>query len=210
MKRIALIANRNNILSFLFESSRKNSFEIVHFRNKSEVPLKNFDMVVDEIEIDFINSPKDAIARVKQAIEEGQLEGIFILREEAIPLVSEIAAQCGLPRNQLTMAKRFRNKLRMREAFLKHALNVPKFLYVTDEIAQQIGLRFIIKPKGGLASNEVCIVSNEKDFVEYMATAATISYILKNSINSENEHIQEHKWTYNNTHPHVLSFEQTK
>jgi len=178
MERIALIANRNNILPFLFESSRKNSFEIVHFRNKNEISLNNFDMVVDEIEIDFINHPQDAIACVKQAIEEFQLKGVFTLNEEAIPLVCEIAAQCGLPGNTPAAAKRCRNKLTMRETFLKHGLNVPKFLDVTNqnytEIAQQLGTRFIIKPKGGFGSNGVCLVSNEKDFVEYMANVTAI------------------------------------
>ncbi len=179
MKKIALIANRNNILPFIFESAERHGLELFHFKNKNEASLSHFLSVVKEIDIDFFNDPTETINTIASYVKKYHLEGIFTLREEAIPLVCEVAKQCSLPTNTTKAAINCRNKLSMRELFLEHGLNVPKFLDINtqsyQQISQQLGSHFIIKPKGGLASSGVCLIDSEESFNNHLNTLKEIS-----------------------------------
>lgn len=172
MKRVVLIANRNNILPYLFNSANKLGIRFVHLKQRGESSLLKFKEVESEIELDMLSDLAAAEAALNHIVETSTIDGIYTTREELIPWVSQQAQRLGFPYISPETALNCRDKSRMRFLFEQQGVRSPHYQTYQGESYAQLkkvfGNQFILKPKGGFGSAGVCLVSNEQEFVTFL------------------------------------------
>jgi predicted ATP-grasp superfamily ATP-dependent carboligase len=167
VRRVALIAQRNNVMPFIFDAADQVGVEIVSIEVPGEPSLAGKKRVTRSIELDIFEGAREAQDRIGELIDDGSIAGLMTLREEAVPWVAETASRFNLPGISYEAAVLARDKNAMRAAFKKAGCNTPLFELVTEvsalhlsEIAEKLGFPLVVKPRSGFSSTGVVLAQD--------------------------------------------------
>lgn len=167
MKKLLLLARGdghvfNNLVG---ESILKDfSVPIVVFAEKTNVHV--FDGLKDNVAIEIVRyyDVPDVHARAARLHDEHGLLGIAVLTEESVELAADLREKLNLPGARPEEAKRFRNKLLMKEVLGAAGVRVPENAECIDRAHVEKLLakhhRLVIKPVDGFGSKEVAFINS--------------------------------------------------
>ena len=167
VRRVALIAQRNNVMPFIFDAADQVGVDIVSIEVPGEPSLVGRKRVARCIDLDIFGDPRKAQDKIGELLNDGSITGLMTLREEAVPWVAETTRLFNLPGISYEAAVLARDKNAMREAFRMMGCNTPLFELVNEvsalrlaKIAERLGFPLVVKPRSGFSSTGVILVQD--------------------------------------------------
>jgi hypothetical protein len=137
---------------------------IVIFAEKTNVHV--FDGLEGDVAIETVRyyDLPDVHSRAARLHEEHGLLGIAVLTEESVELAADMREKFNLPGAHSEVAKRFRNKLLMKEVLSAAGVRVPENAECSDRTHVENLLtkhqRLVVKPVDGFGSKEVVFINS--------------------------------------------------
>jgi hypothetical protein len=181
--RVALVCQRSAKLPIVFESARRNGFQLFTVMALGEEAsyAEHADVICGTLSLDVFGDPKGSAAAFVRSMQENHLDGLVTTREEAIPWVAEVAHQLGRPALSKEAVVACRDKNTMRGLLREHGLNQPRSESLTlNEAVNQIAagtLQFplVIKPRFGIGSLGVSKVETLAQLTQHYDNAVAVS-----------------------------------
>jgi biotin carboxylase len=137
---------------------------VVVFAEKTNVHV--FDSLQGDVAVEIVRyyDAADIHSRAARLHEEHGLSGIAVLTEESIELAADLREKLNLPGTHPEAAKRFRNKMLMKEVLGAAGVRVPENAECIERAQVERLLnkhqRLVIKPVDGFGSKEVVFIDS--------------------------------------------------
>lgn len=180
-KRLGLVAQRNK-MPFVFDAARKIGIELVSIEGPEDPPLAGLTSVSSTVATDIFGTPERAREDVQRLVSDGEIDGLFTLRDEAVPWVADTTAALGLPGITARAARLTRDKHAMRDAFAAKGCRVPLYQKLTDggdaeltDAVRRLSFPLVVKPTSGFASTGVSLVRTLEELREAVDLVRSIN-----------------------------------
>lgn len=191
---VALVCQRSPKVPVVFESARRNGFELfLVMAPGEEVSFdEHADVIRGACTLDVFTSPSASAASFLAAMADNGISGAVTTREEAIPWVADVCRRLGRPALSEAASLACRDKDTMRKALAAHGLNQPRSKILGLAEAKQLldagtlALPLVLKPRFGMGSLGVVKVDSiEQLELHYRESSATSRRVLAAAVGKQ-------------------------
>lgn len=182
MRKLLIIEAMGTAGEYLLNSAKDQGLYTVvatHEDVYDTYPAHIKDLIDHKLIVDFSDTDK-ALQQLARAAADLEISGVVACWEFLSPLATKVAADLGLPGNDVSVADASRNKRLMAELFDALDVPAPRTLVAMngDGVAQYVrasGLRYpvVVKPAENSASFGVSVVDREADLLPAISLASS-------------------------------------